>query len=82
MPSSRSESLAPTNQRLDGTTEHGEYDLGLEEAARIMDRNPEDLTTLARVGTLRARRMGTRWRFRREDVLDCLARLSQIDKSF
>ena len=82
MPSSRSESLALGNPRPGGTTENGEYNLGLEEAARIMGRNPEDVTTLARVGTLRARRMGSRWRFRREDVLDCLARLSQIDNSF
>jgi excisionase family DNA binding protein len=61
--------------------EAGEYVLGPEEVARILDRSPQDVRGLARQGKLRARRMGTRWRFRRDDVLVYLTRLSQIDKS-
>jgi excisionase family DNA binding protein len=58
-----------------------EYVLGPEEVARILDRSPNDVAGLARAGKLRARRMGTRWKFRRDDVVAFLAGLSQIDKS-
>jgi excisionase family DNA binding protein len=59
----------------------GEYILGLEEVARILDSSPQNVRKLAKKGKLRARKMGTRWRFRRDDVLIYLSRLSQFDKS-
>lgn len=61
--------------------ESGEHVLGPEEVARILDISPHDVGGLAREGRLRGRRMGTRWRFRRDDVLVYLTRLSQIDNS-
>mgnify|MGYP001059540920 CR=1 FL=1 len=61
--------------------EASEFILGPEEVALILDRSPHDVRGLAREGKLRGRRMGTRWRFRRDDVLTYLTRLSQIDKS-
>ena len=61
--------------------EASEYILDPEEVALILDRSPHDVKGLAREGKLRARRMGTRWRFRRDDVVVYLSRLSQIDKS-
>lgn len=42
--------------------------LGPEEVARILGRTSRDVAGLAREGKLRARRIGTRWRFRRQDV--------------
>jgi excisionase family DNA binding protein len=62
-------------------TPSDEYALGPEEVARILDRSAQEVRGLARRGKLRARRMGTRWTFRRNDVLAYLGRLSQIDKS-
>ena len=67
--------------RFTNDKEAGGHDLGPEEVARILDLRSDDVGALAREGKLRARRMGTRWRFRRDDVLDYLARLSQIEKS-
>jgi excisionase family DNA binding protein len=55
--------------------------LDTEEVAQILDQTPQDVTGLARRGTLRARRMGTHWRFRRCDVMAYLKGRSQIDKS-
>ena len=77
----RSRALALTTQQDSNAMEAGGYILGPEEVARILDNNPDDVRRLARKGKLRARRMGTRWRFRRDDVLIYLTRLSQIDKS-
>jgi excisionase family DNA binding protein len=61
--------------------EEGNYVLGPEDVAGMLDRSPDEVRGLAREGKLRARRMGTRWRFRRDDVLVYLTRLSQIDNS-
>jgi len=58
-----------------------EYVVGPEEVARMLGMSPHDVRELARQGKLRARRMGTRWRFRRDDVLIYLRRLSHNDKS-
>ena len=77
----RSRALALATLQDRNGKEAGEYILGPEEVARILDRSPHDVEGLARQGKLRARRMGTRWRFRRDDVLIYLTRLSQIDKS-
>jgi len=77
----RSEALAHTTLQDADAKEAAEYVLGPEEVARILDLSPHDVTGLARQGKLRARRMGTRWRFRRDDVLAYLTRLSQNDKS-
>ena len=74
-------SLALTIVQDRDAKEAGEYILDSEEVARILDRRPQDVRRLAREGELRARRIGTRWRFRHDDVLAYLARLSQIDKS-
>ena len=77
----RSEALAHTALRDGNGKALGEYVLGPQEVARILDRSPHDVTGLAREGKLRARRMGTRWKFRRNDVMAYLTRLSQVDKS-
>jgi excisionase family DNA binding protein len=77
----RSEALAQSPLRLSTAKEECEEVLGLEETGRILDMHPHEVSGLAREGKLRARRMGTRWRFHRSDVLDYLGRLSQIDKS-
>jgi excisionase family DNA binding protein len=45
-----------------------DYVLNLTEVARILDRNPHDVTELARTGKIRARRMGRHWRFCNRDV--------------
>jgi excisionase family DNA binding protein len=52
------------------------HELGQEEVARILGRTPREVNGLARRGELRAKRMGTRWRFRREDVM------AYLEKSF
>ncbi len=75
------ESLAHITLQDRNAKEAGEYILGPEEVARILDRSPHDVRGLARQGKLRARRMGTRWKFRRNDVMAYLTRLSQVDKS-
>jgi len=77
----RPDTLAPIALQDGNGMEPGDFILGPEEVARILDRSPQDVRALAREGKLRARRMGTRWRFRRDDVLVYLARLSQNDKS-
>jgi excisionase family DNA binding protein len=46
-----------------------EYVLGPDEVARILDCNPRDVSVLARKGELRARKLGSCWRFRHADVL-------------
>ena len=81
MGSPHSESAVPSSPHIESTTESGEDFLGLEEVARILGCTPDDVRVHAREGNLRARRMGTHWRFRRRDVLDYLSRLSQIGKS-
>ena len=81
MASPPSESPVPSSPQIESTTETGEDFLDLEEVARILGRTPHDVSVLAREGSLRARRMGTHWRFRRQDVLDYLSRVSQIGKS-
>ncbi len=77
----RSEALAHITLQDGDGKELREYVLGPEEVARILDRSPHDVAALAREGMLRARRMGTRWKFRRNDVMAYLTRLSQVDKS-
>ena len=77
----RSEVLNPTPLQDTDVKEAGEYLLGPEEVARILDLSPHDVQGLARQGKLRARKRGTRWRFRYDDVRVYLSRLSQIDKS-
>ena len=77
----RSGALTLTNLQDRNDREEREYVFGPEEVGRILDCSPRDVVRLARKGKLRARRMGTRWRFRRDDVLVYLTRLSQIDKS-
>ncbi len=77
----RPDTLAPIVLQEENGKEAGAFILGAEEVARILDLSPHDVRGLAREGKLRARRMGTRWRFRRDDVLVYLARISQNDKS-
>ncbi len=77
----RPDTLAPIVLQEENGKETGAFILGAEEVARILDLSPHDVRGLAREGKLRARRMGTRWRFRRDDVLVYLARISQNDKS-
>ncbi len=81
MASNRSEALAELALQDRQDEESGEYSLGPEEVARILDRSPNDVAGLAREGKLRARRMGTRWKFRRHDVITYLTGRSQIEKS-
>jgi excisionase family DNA binding protein len=75
------EAIAHTSLQVADAKEAAEYVLGPDEVARILDLSPHDVRGLACQGRLRARRMGTRWRFRRDDVLAYRARLSQNDKS-
>ena len=77
----RSRALALAKLQDRNGKEAGEYILGPEEVALILDRSPHDVRGLAREGKLRARKMGTRWRFRRDDVLIYQSGLSQFDKS-
>jgi excisionase family DNA binding protein len=78
----RSEALSrATLQDAKNAKDAGDYILDLEAVARILDLSPSNVRGLARQGKLRARRMGTRWRFRRDDVRIYLTKLSQIDKS-
>lgn len=77
----RTSPLTLINPQDRNDKEEMEYVLGPEEVGRILDRSPRDVVRLARKGKLRARRMGTRWRFCRDDVLVYLTQLSQIDKS-
>ena len=77
----RPQALALITPKDKDAKDTGKYLLGPEEVARILNCSPHNVRGLARKGRLRARRMGTRWRFRRDDVLVYLARLSQIDKS-
>lgn len=77
----RSRALALAKLQDRNGKEAGGYILGPEEVALILDRSPHDVRGLAREGKLRGRKMGTRWRFRRDDVLIYLRRLSQFDKS-
>lgn len=77
----RPDTLAPIVLQEENGKEAGAFILGAEEVARILGLSPHDVRGLAREGKLRARRMGTRWRFRRDDVLVYLARISQNDKS-
>ena len=49
--------------------ELSEYVLNPTEVARILDRSPYDVTELARTGKIRAKRMGSHWRFRNCDVM-------------
>lgn len=39
------------------------------EVARALDSSPEEVSELARKGRLRGKRMGSRWRFRKLDVV-------------
>lgn len=81
MATTRSEAPAEPIHQPGNGDESLEYVLGPEEVARILDRSPHDVAGLAREGKLRARRMGTRWKFRRHDVIAFLTDLSQFDKS-
>ena len=82
MTSHRSEALSRvTLQDAKDAKDAGDYILDAEEVARILDLSSGNVIRLARQGKLRARRMGTRWRFRRDDVRVYLTKLSQIDKS-
>jgi excisionase family DNA binding protein len=49
--------------------ELSEYVLNHTEVARILDRSPDNITELARKGKIRAKRMGSRWRFRNRDIV-------------
>ena len=73
--------LAEFAVRIRRASESFEYVLGPEEVAKILDRSPTDVAGLARQGKLRARRIGSHWRFRRRDVNNYLTSLSQIEKS-
>ena len=81
MASTRSENPADLILPEGLSNESLDYVLGPEEVARILDRSPHDVTGLAREGKLRARRMGTRWKFRHDDVITYLTGLSQFEKS-
>ena len=70
----RCQELAQSTLHFANARETGEHDLGPEEVARILDLHSHDVRALAREGKLRARKMGTQWRFRRDDVLDWLRR--------
>lgn len=50
-----------------------EYVLTPEEVAGILDHSPDEVVELARTGRIRAKRMGTRWRFRNLDVVAYIA---------
>jgi|GEM_PF-696066 len=76
----RSEAPVCTTLQYADANEAAQYVLGPDEVARILDLSPHDVRGLARQGRLRARKMGTQWRFRRDDVLVYLSRLSQNDK--
>jgi excisionase family DNA binding protein len=72
-----SQSLEARPQSLhddSNAVEASEFVLNSTEVARILDRSPGDVTELARRGKIRARRMGTHWRFRNCDVLAYILR--------
>jgi len=69
------------NASYSKSSEFDAFVLDPQEVARILDQTPQDVTGLARQGKLRARRKGTHWRFRRDDVMAYLKGRSQIDKS-
>ena len=54
--------------------ELSEYVLNPTEVAHILDRSPHDVTELARTGKIRAKRMGSHWRFRNCDVMAYIQR--------
>ena len=43
-------------------------DMNSIEVAWFLDMSPDDVTVLARRGTLRGRKVGRQWRFQRRDV--------------
>ena len=58
-----------------------EYILTPKEVARILERSPHEVIELARAGRLRAKRMGSRWRFRNLDVVAYVAEWAETDKT-
>ena len=76
-------SEARTQSTYEGTdpTEGSEYVLNPTEVARILDRSPHHVTALARTGKLRAKRMGSHWRFSSRDVMAYLERWAANDRS-
>jgi len=65
----------PTSLHEDSDpAEAGQYVLNSTEVGRILDKSPHEVTKLARRGKIRAKRMGTHWRFRNCDVLAYIRR--------
>ena len=69
MASHLSQATSQSVHQDSGPVELSEYVLNPTEVGRILDRSPLDVTELARTGKIRAKRMGSHWRFRNRDVM-------------